>query len=265
MSEHEEVLSGGNINNVVKVGETVRRNALPNPFVHKLLEHLERVGYPHSPRYMGIDEKGREILSYLEGEVPGNEYPKIDKYMWSDEVLAELAKLLRSYHDATLGFKPSIKSINEYPESSLNEVICHNDAAWYNVVFKEKYPVGVIDFDMAGPGPRIWDIVYTLYTCVPLTTFSPGEGDRVVVDYNKEKDAATRKRRIEIFFSSYGLEAPNELKQWVISRIESMCSTLSERAANGDPAFIRLVQEGHLDHYINEIKFLEQHFKDWWY
>ena len=87
-------------------------------------------------------------------------------------MLAELAKLLRSYHDATIGFTPSVASINQYPESSLHEVICHNDAALYNIVFKNQRPVGIIDFDMAVPGPRIWDIVYTLYTCVPLTAHS---------------------------------------------------------------------------------------------
>ncbi|MEF2965851.1 aminoglycoside phosphotransferase family protein [Paenibacillus sp. M1] len=265
MSAREEALSGGNINNVVRVGETVRRNAKPNPFVHELLKYLEKIGYPYSPRYMGTDEKGREILSFIDGVVSGNDYPEIDRYMWSDEVLAELAKLLRSYHDATLGFKTSIKSINEYPEPSLHEIVCHNDAALYNIVFKEQRPIGIIDFDMAGPGPRIWDIAYTLYTCVPLSSFSPGENDRVVVDYSRESHAASRRKRIEIFFNSYGIQAPSDLKQWVISRINYMCTTLSDRAATGEAAFIRLVEEGHLAHYENEVRFLEQHFNDWWY
>jgi len=263
MSEHEEILSGGNINDVVKVGETVRRNAESNPFVHELLQHLEQVGFACSPRFIGIDEKGREILSYLDGIVSGNDYPEVDGFMWSDEVLAELAKLLRSYHDATIGFTPSVASSNQYPESSLHEVICHNDAALYNIVFKDQNPVGIIDFDMAGPGPRIWDIAYTLYTCVPLTAFSPGEEDRIILEYNKESHAATRKKRIEIFFDSYGICMPSDLKQWVISRIQFMCTTLLDRAASGEPAFIKLVEEGHLSHYLRELEFLEQHFNDW--
>lgn len=263
MSEHEEILSGGNINDVVKVGETVRRNAESNLFVHELLKHLEEVGFAYSPRFIGIDEKGREILSYLEGIVPGNDYPEVDRYMWSDEVLAQLAKLLRSYHDATIGFTSSAASSNQYPESSLHEVICHNDAALYNIVFKNQNPVGIIDYDMAGPGPRIWDIVYTMYTCVPLTAFSPGEEDRVIVDYSKESHAATRKKRIEIFFNAYGIDMPSDLKEWVISRIQFMCTTLSDRAASGEPAFIKLVEEGHLSHYMRELEFLEQHFNDW--
>lgn len=264
MSELEESLNGGNINEVIKVGGTVRRSAKHNPFVYELLQHLEQARYPYSPRYLGIDEKGREILSYLDGDVSGNAYPEVELYMWSDEVLSELAILIRRYHDATVGFIPSVKSENEYRDPSLYEVICHNDAALYNVVFKDERPAGIIDFDMAGPGPRIWDIAYTLYTCVPLASFSPGKDDREVNEYKKENDAAIRRKRIKLFFSSYGIHLPSNLKQWVISRIEFMCTTLAERAALGDSAFIKLVEEGHLAHYEKEVRFLEQHFNDWW-
>ncbi|WP_379138817.1 aminoglycoside phosphotransferase family protein [Paenibacillus sp. sgz500958] len=263
MAETEEVLTGGNINQVVKVGDTVRREASYNPYVYELLNHLEKAGYPYSPRYLGLDEKNREILTYLEGVVPGNKYPEIAGYMWSDEVLAELAKLLRSYHDATVGFIPTAKSNNEYPVSALHEVVCHNDAALYNVVFTDKLPTGIIDFDMAGPGPRLWDIVYTLYTSVPLAEFEPSQIDYQVEKYKSESHASARKRRVEIFFNSYGMEVPDDLKVWVISRIKFMCTTLSERAGSGDPAFIKLVEEGHLAHYEKEIAFLEEHFNDW--
>ncbi|WMT39623.1 phosphotransferase [Paenibacillus sp. D2_2] len=183
--------------------------------------------------------------------------------MWSDETLAELAKLLRSYHDAATGFIPSVHSTNEYPDISLHEVVCHNDAALYNIVFKDNLPVGLIDFDKAGPGPRIWDIAYMLYTSIPLSSFSPSEENQAVVQYNRVNHAPVRRRRIELFFHTYGIDAPIDLKKWVISRIKFMCTTLSERAASGDLAFIRLVEEGHLAHYMNEVKFLKEHFDDW--
>lgn len=59
------------------------------------------------------------------------------------------------------------------------------------------------------------------------------------------------------------MDVPVDLKEWVISRINFMCTTLSERATSGDPAFIRLVEEGHLAHYKKELNFLEKHFDDW--
>jgi hypothetical protein len=38
-----------------------------SPAVHDLLRHLESVGFPYSPRVLGVDEQGREILTYLHG------------------------------------------------------------------------------------------------------------------------------------------------------------------------------------------------------
>jgi hypothetical protein len=59
-------LTGGFINEVVQVGDTVRRPAAPD-FVHRLLRHFEAVGWPGAPRYLGRDEKGREVLTFIAG------------------------------------------------------------------------------------------------------------------------------------------------------------------------------------------------------
>jgi hypothetical protein len=37
-----------------------------------LLSYLEAVGFEGAPRYLGIDAKGRECLSYIDGVVPDN-------------------------------------------------------------------------------------------------------------------------------------------------------------------------------------------------
>nr|WP_282446174.1 aminoglycoside phosphotransferase family protein [Paenibacillus silvae] len=276
-------MAGGNVNEVVRVGETVRRSAKPNEYANELLLFLEKQGFHQAPRYLGMDEKGREMLSYLEGDVPGDDYPEIDAYMWSDEALIAAAQLLRTYHDATASFTTRAQPGNRFPgmqvlrkgleventwlvESELElEVVCHNDFAPYNLVFRNGLPQGVIDFDMAAPGPRLWDIAYTLYTCVPLASFSPlasGHG-KAVTSYNKESHAAIRKRRIKLFMDAYGMKVPPTMKNWVVSRIRFMCRTLEERAAAGDAAFVKMVEEGHLAHYEQEVLFLEQHWQDW--
>ena len=49
--QQEVPLIGGNTSTVVRVGDTVRRNAGPwTPAVHSLLHHLERVGFTGAPR-----------------------------------------------------------------------------------------------------------------------------------------------------------------------------------------------------------------------
>ena len=68
-----EIPLGGNLNDAVRVGDTVRRRAGPwTPTVHELLGFLEAEGFP-APRPRGMDDRGREILEYIEGDA----YPDI--------------------------------------------------------------------------------------------------------------------------------------------------------------------------------------------
>src|SRR2546423_14571099 len=72
VTQQEIPLLGGNTSTVVRVGDTVRRNAGPGtPAVHALLRHLEDVGFTGAPRALGTDERGREGLSSLERERGG--------------------------------------------------------------------------------------------------------------------------------------------------------------------------------------------------
>ncbi|WP_336206987.1 hypothetical protein [Nonomuraea sp. LPB2021202275-12-8] len=65
----DDVLQDGAHRRVVRIGDTVRRPVQPwTPAVHALLRHLQAVAFPYSPRVLGIDEEGREVLTYLEGD-----------------------------------------------------------------------------------------------------------------------------------------------------------------------------------------------------
>ena len=93
----ESSLKGGRVTpGVVRVGETVRRPSTPtSSFVRSLLGHLERVGFEAAPRFLGTDEQGRDVLSYLKGDVPA----ELSRY--DDAILIEAARLICRYHDAT--------------------------------------------------------------------------------------------------------------------------------------------------------------------
>src|ERR1700730_10837009 len=64
-------LSGGRLTpGIVRVGNTVRRPPKGNAaFVHDLLLFLEDQDFPFAPRFFGMDEQDRDILSYLDGEI----------------------------------------------------------------------------------------------------------------------------------------------------------------------------------------------------
>ena len=92
-------LDGGNMSTgVVRVGDTVRRPSGPwTPAVHALLTHLHDVGFHGAPRPLGIDDRGREILTYLPGVVP---WPGNFHLLDDGRKLRDVARLIREFHDA---------------------------------------------------------------------------------------------------------------------------------------------------------------------
>ena len=70
----EEKLSGGRVTaSVVKVGDTVHRTPCANSaFVRRALGYLSGKGADFAPRYLGADEQGREVFSFMPGQVPDN-------------------------------------------------------------------------------------------------------------------------------------------------------------------------------------------------
>lgn len=259
-NEKEELLKGGNVSNVYRSGNTVRRELKAESIkIHELLKHLEYKGYDHAPTFLGIDEKGREVLSYIEGEA-GN-YP-LKEYMWSTDGLKEIANMLRLYHDAVSDFPmENFEPLDHTPEPY--EVMCHNDFAVYNIIYHHQEPVGIIDFDVAAPGPRLWDIAYTLYTCVPLSRLYLTDTGEAVY-YESSRDADRIRRRVKLFFESYGVEGMEEgYVEMVLLRLEGLCKYMLRKAREGDSAFQKMIDEGHYDHYQNEIRFIRKHGEEW--
>ena len=251
MNEKEIPLAGGNVNpGVVRVGETVRRiTTKTSPTAQKLLLHLEEKGFTGCPRFLGIDEKGREILSFLEGETG------TPVYVWQDEkpVIAA-AKLLRSYHDATLDFAQNetiVWGITD-PDAPRHEVICHNDFAPYNFVFRDKLPVAVIDFDLIGPGPRLRDLAYAAYWLTPL---SFGSDDLRSLT---EADIQSGSKRLHLLCDTYGIRANTALFDMVYEVLAFMGNKEQMEKLLGSERTMKLESEGHLAHWQKEAQaFLE--------
>lgn len=127
---------GGNTNTVVRVGDTVRRTSGPwTPTVHSLLRQLEDAGFEAAPRALGRDADDREVLSFIEGDTV--DYP-MPTFVWSDETLVEVGRLLRRYHDVTAAM--TFPNATWRPYAALagpSEVICHCDWGPYNAIFRD--------------------------------------------------------------------------------------------------------------------------------
>jgi hypothetical protein len=165
----EVELTGGTANRglVFRVGDTVRR---PQPTaaggVHALLEYLERVGFEAAPRYLGQDENGRDVLSFIHGEVPTAPHPE---WALTDDALVSVAGLLRRYHRAVLSFDPNpYEWPTAVPSPYQGPVVTHNDPNLDNVVFRNGQAVALIDFDLASPASTLWDAALAARLWVPL-------------------------------------------------------------------------------------------------
>jgi hypothetical protein len=146
---------------VVRVGDTVRRPARSDSdTIHRLLVHLERCGFDGAPRFLGVDEKGRTILSYVEGSAPPH-----NGFALSQEAIRAGALLVRRVHDLTEG--------TEF--ASGGEVACHPNLSQPNFVFRDMVPVVIIDWDGTKPGRRLANFADFLWAFVHPVMYGEGE------------------------------------------------------------------------------------------
>ncbi len=186
----EERLSGGNSTAVVRVGDTVRRTpGIGAAAVHRLLDTVRAAGVTEVPKPLGFDDRGREILTFLPGDVGG--YPLPD-WLWNPEIVRDAGVLLRRIHDASV---PLVDGdfVWAQPRREPAEVICHNDVAPYNMTFLNGRLTGLFDFDESSPGPRIWDLAYLAYRLAPL-----------VEDAAVDTGLGNRLSRVDRLIEAYG-------------------------------------------------------------
>ena len=171
-------LAGGDVTEgVVRIGGTVRRPVGPHsPLVHALLAHLESIGFAGAPRFLGIDRAGREVLSYVEGDVAGRPRPP---WIADETRLSSVGRLLRAYDDAAASFIPppgalpgaqraepsGIPPAPQYPP----ELIGHVDITPENVVFRDGRAFALIDFDLAKPATRADEMFNAMMWWAPLS------------------------------------------------------------------------------------------------
>jgi hypothetical protein len=246
----ERVLAGGNMTAVVRAGDTVRRAAGPwTPTIHAFMRHLRASGFTMVPKPLGTDDRGREIISFLPG-IPAT-YPLPD-FAWSDATLTAVAESLRAFHDASLGFVAPQDGHWQWPAHEPVEVVCHNDFAPYNLMFEDGRLTGVIDLDLASPGPRVWDMAYAAYRFVPLT--DPANPDAPFPGVDGQA------RRLKAFCAAYadpGIE-PSDVLASAAAKLRELVAFIEREAAAGDAAQQAVLGRGDVRIYKRDIAHIEQ-------
>ena len=241
----------GGRDGITRIGRLVYRPAgLWSEQIQRLLPYVRNQSFVNLPEPFGFDEQGREVVSFLPGEV--SNYP-LSANAASLEALTSAAKLLRGYHDASLGFLATPhKPMNwQFPPRSPNEVICHGDFAPYNVVLNGRKAVGIIDFDTAHPGPRVWDIAYALYRWSPFTNPKNPDG------FGNIKAQIKRAGK---FCEAYGLSSAQKegLGDLIIERLKELVKFM-EKEAGSCGAIVDSVAAGHHSLYLADIEYITAH------
>jgi hypothetical protein len=222
----------------IRVGDTVRRVAGSSaPAVRALLVHLEAVGFDGAPRFLGIDEAGRDVLSWIDGDVPLPPYPA---WARTEQALDDLGRLVRRLHDATAGFQLAEAAPADWatdwadPTAGVapTTVVCHNDLFPENVVFRDGRVVALIDFAMAAPGRPLWDLAIAAELWCPLG--DPGRRD-------PSDTALDAVRRFGILTRAYGLapEGAAELLDVLADERLHAVANIHAEISSGNESWIR--------------------------
>ena len=236
----EQLLHGGTANRgrVVRIGDTVRRPVRStSPATRALLEHLAAVGFDGAPRYLGTDVQGREVLTYVPGHAVTPPYPD---WALGEDALRSVADLLRALHDAVEGFDPGAHVWpGPVPARFRTPLVTHNDPNLDNVVFRGGRAVALIDFDLASPGSRVWEVAAAARLWAPLRT---------------EADVDDRRRglsleRFRSLVDAYGLDPAERalLPEAVLATHDWIYGLVSDEARHGHEAFGEYWRDGASD------------------
>ena len=177
---HEIPLTGGNVTAGVVRGATPCAGP-PAPGRRPLHALLRQPGGGRLRRraacILGLDDRGREILTYAEGMAawPWDAFAPLA----TDAALARVAERINAYHAAVAGFAPppdaAWNPIAPHAPGRLGgaELICHNDFAPWNLIIGPDSALTFIDWDLAAPGARLSDLAYAARGFVPLIPDPP--------------------------------------------------------------------------------------------
>ena len=254
-------LAGGDVTEgVVRVGDTVRRPVGPHsPLVHALLAHLELAGFEGAPRFLGIDGSGREVLSYIDGEVAGRPRPP---WIADETRLASVGRLVRAYDDAAASFAsppdalpdtlpddpPGIPPAPAYPP----ELIGHVDITPENVVFRDGRAHALIDFDLAKPATRADEMLNAMLWWAPLS--DPRDVDPLL----QHVDVPARAR---ILADAYGLSGTDRerVTEVAVLRTRRSWHLMKQRAETHGGGWQRMWDEGVGDVIKRREAWLDRH------
>jgi len=236
----------------VRVGETVRKTAGPwTTTVHALLRFVRAEGFGLAPEPLGVDEEGREVLAWIEGDPAGRPWPRL---LLGPDGVVELASMVRKYHDVVRAFDPGEDARWRSGPARLGpgEIALHGDFAPWNTVWRDSSLVGVIDWDMAEPGLPIVDLAFLALHLVPLRS----DARAALVGFASPPD---RRSRLATLCDAYGGLEPAEVLEAVASFHERDRRRTVGWGREGREPWATFLARGELATIADDTKWLDAH------
>ncbi len=160
--DKEIPISGGRLNRgrLVRQGDFVLRPADEDVEVENVMIEVGKV-FRGVPKTFGRDSFGRVKVEWIEGEIG----ELVDEDMGKSRArLLSVGALIRELHDSTESTALEIVSTfrDSLDPSGVREIVCHGDAGPGNTVFRGGIAFALIDWEMASPGRRSWDLATAL-------------------------------------------------------------------------------------------------------
>lgn len=172
----------------------------------------------------------------------------------TDDAMRRVGALITEYHQAQDSFvAPSDAEWREEgadPTGS-TEVVAHNDLApWNLIVHEDEWTF--IDWDLAAPGRKMWDLAWALHSFVGLWPDTTLTSEQIA-------------SRIAAFCNGAGLEGGEipALLDVVVERTTDHAAMLRRRAGAGEEVFVLMVSEGHADVWENGCSFVRSQRRTW--
>ncbi len=249
----EILLTGGAVNRVTRRGEVVYRSGGPwVPAVHALLEHLNKAGFGLAPQPLGVAPDGREMITFLPGEVMLRPWRDC---MFTDAALEAAGHLLRRLHAATedLVFPPDTVWRSRVSGKQPGQIIRHGDLGPWNTLWEGTTITGLIDWDFAEPGERLTDIAQMALYFVPLR----GDAHAAECGFTSITDLP---HRLGVLCAAYGHYTPLDVVREIERLQLASVGEIEQRAAEGRYPWTMFRDNGEIDRTLAEVVWLRNMF-----
>jgi Ser/Thr protein kinase RdoA (MazF antagonist) len=190
---------------------------------------LTRNGFQGAPGPIALDSD-TELLTYLEGEAAIDPIPT---WALTTDALTGVGALLREFHHSTASFDSAGWSWQRpVPPPWRRTLVTHNDTHPANIIFGGGRPVGIIDFDLAGPGCAAWELA------VAACFWAPLQSDDDIADSRR----GCAPERFRLLLDGYGADTAlrHEVVEACLAANQWIADIIEDGSHLGHPAFARL-------------------------